>query len=246
MTNRKYFNKLSAIAHWKFSREEAVDIINDYMLLAEDAYMQGDDFMSQIGSPVQAMAQIQGMSRYRLWLLAFGWMFFCMAGLTVELFSYTQNRYWDVFLLATGVMVSVGWFFKAEKGYVYKRPVSKQIIILLLIMTILLCIEWWMFVIGNYSSSLQFADFFRFMILSIGSLSVAIGMLGIVIAKLSDRRWRSIYTVALTVLSNSVFIFSICHDITLDRTIECWYTPYILQGGSIVAIGIFATIISLF
>ena len=57
---------------------------------------------------------------------------------------------------------------------------------------------------------------------------------------------RSVYTVALTVLANSVFIFSICHDITLNRTIDCWYAPYIQQGGSIVAAGMFATIVSLF
>jgi len=246
MIDRKYFNKLSAIAHWRFSRKEAEDIINDYKLLAEDAYMQGDDFLSQIGSPVQAMAQIQGMSNYKLWLLAFGWMFFCMAGLTVDLFSYTQNRYWDVFLLSTGFIVSVGWFLKTEKGYVYKRPISKRTIILLLTMMVLLCIEWLLFIIGNYSSSLQYAKFFRFVILVVGSLSVLIGMFGMVIARLSDRRWRSVYTVALTVLANSVFIFSICHDITLNRTIDCWYAPYIQQGGSIVAAGMFATIVSLF
>ena len=244
MNNHEYLKKLSLIAHWKFSREEAEEIIDDYKLFSAD--MHGDELLTRLGNPSQALVQIQSRTRYSLWLAAFLWMAFCMIGLTIELFSFAQNRYWEAFLLGTGFIISIGWFLKTERGYVYKRPLSKGIPILLLIMLAAICCEWWLFREGNRSSSLQYAKFFRTALLCTGCTSALAGMSGLVMAKLRDRRWRAVYTAALTVLANSVFIFSICHDIHLNRTLQGWWSVYILPGGCIAAAGLFAAIISLF
>lgn len=50
MNADQYLKEISARVHWKFSRQDADEIVNDYKALLTDAESRTDDFVSALGT----------------------------------------------------------------------------------------------------------------------------------------------------------------------------------------------------
>ncbi len=241
MDYERYLKKLSRNVHWKFPRKEAEDIVNDYRALLSDSQMHMEDLLPDIGTPFQAVRHLGNHSSYKLWIVVFALMLFCLAGLVFELYSSSQNRHWDAFLLSIGLIVPVVWFWRTEKGYRYHDSIPLVIPALIFVMAALLIFGCQLFRSVDHSPSVQIANWFRLIVKTIGLLTLFPAVAGLILAKLRDRRWCALYTAALTVLAGSVFLFSILHDINLDKSILSWWVPYLWKGGFTIFAGFLAT-----
>ena len=165
---------------------------------------------------------------------------FCILGLTLELFSWKQNRAVDDILLVSGLISTIFWcrYTYNERNRPYLSNQKQVIGLCGGITAILICFESALIWYGSYvSSSLPYADFVHTTICGIGIFATLVGVLGLLI---TNTRYHSdgilLCIFSLTVLGASVFSLSICHDTTLDRSIKLWWIPYLLkEGGFLIA-----------
>ncbi len=244
----RYLLKISIFAHWKFQKQEADDIVNDYNVLLMNSVENNDDFFFT-NSPAQAIHQLGNPTSYKLWIMLFVLTLVCISGLLVELFSNSQHRLWDAGLFGVGLIAPTVWFRYTERDYRYQKSAYPLIAIFLFMIIVVLYCECQMIhayyslveVKAAKSSLLQAAKELYFVVKSVGTFSATISIIGLVLAKLHDRRWCAVYTAALTVLSGSVFLFSILHDIHLDKTVSTWWIPYLWKGGTMILTGTLST-----
>ena len=245
MNADQYLKKISARVHWKFSRRDADEIVDDYKALLTDAEARKDDFISALGTPSQAASHLEAPSGYRLWLAAFILMLSCAALLFLEMYSFSQNTHWNTLLLVLGLAVPIIWFWRTEKGYRYHAPLSPAIPALLLLMAAAVCLECLLFRSVSRSLSRQTAKLLHLILKSAGNFSLFAAAAGIILAKLRDRRWRAVYAAALTTLAVSVFLFSILRSMSLDTSSASWWIPYLRECVLIALTGTLATLLSL-
>ena len=71
-----------------------------------------------------------------------------------------------------------------------------------------------------------------------GTSAAILGGWGLVKARISDRRWRSLYILGLTVLAECVLILSVCVSINLDACSPHWWTSFAVDCSILGLIGL--------
>ncbi len=127
MNADQYLKEISARVHWKFSRQDADEIVDDYKALLTDAESRTDDFVSALGTPSEAVRHLEAPSGYRLWLAACILMLSCVALLFLNLHFSSQDRHLLAVLLVPGFITPIIWFWLTENGYRYHKPPSPAI-----------------------------------------------------------------------------------------------------------------------
>ena len=242
MNADQYLKEISARVHWKFSRQDADEIVNDYKALLTDAESRTDDFVSALGTPSEAVRHLEAPSGYRLWLAACILMLSCVALLFLNLHFSSQDRHLLAVLLVPGFITPIIWFWLTENGYRYHKPPSPAILALLSLMAAAVCLDCLLFKYVGRTLSQQTAKLLYFLLQIAGGFSLLAGAAGVILAKLRDRRWRAVYTAALTTLAVSAFLCSILRSMSLDLSVASWWVPYLWRFVLIAFAVKFATI----
>lgn len=75
---RDYISRLAFLARWRFSTEEAEDIISDYREMIANEPGTDGELVQRFGTPWTALKQIPGMGINRMWLAIFALSFVCL------------------------------------------------------------------------------------------------------------------------------------------------------------------------
>lgn len=78
-----------------------------------------------------------------------------------------------------------------------------------------------------------------------GTVATIFGLFGLVNARLSDRRWCSLYIMGLTILAECVFVLALLVNMSLDTASAGWWVPYVTNLGVMGIVGLIGVGISL-
>lgn len=80
-----------------------------------------------------------------------------------------------------------------------------------------------------------------FVFLLVCLVSGALALLGLVLARVQDRRWRALYILGLTVLALCLLVMSALHSMSLEMLEGNWKRAYQIQGTLTALAGLIAT-----
>lgn len=262
---RDYLARLSRAARWYLPAAEAAEVLEDYREIVEGR--SEEELRRDLGTPRAAMKQLAQPKAYRRWLAVFAGLAVCVvlpsADVVWSEISQQLIRLFDIWLfvggiaqtsryaewmLPLGTVLALAWFQRNGRK---EQALSKWIVPLLLLL--LLGIAW-----ASFLGWLVFAQqwdllnslfpenswWLRF---SLGLYSLAAGvtgMLGLVKARLTDRRWRAVYVLGLTGAAACVFVWKLFSSMILDFS-SGWQAPLITRYIFILLVGLLGTGVSL-
>lgn len=246
MDKQTYFKKLSRQVFWRLPQTEAEEVLGDYReILVQRPVEEGASLVEELGTPLQAARLVADPKPYRRWLTAFGVMAGCLLIPLLLLLRTNFYRYpigLMAVLFALGMAVCLLWFRPRRKAG--REPFPRGLLALLAWSFVLLAAAaavtasiaagaWKTLPLEWYGRSIQAV------LWCLGGAATAVGLLGLVKARVADRRWRALYVLALTVLVECVLITAILHS--LDGSVTGWWRAYAIQLGAIGAAGLAGT-----
>lgn len=212
---RDPWSRFSFWVRWWYPREEAQEILSDYAEFPDP----------DLSRPLRIVRDL-GLSRgCWSWLAAFCVQAACLLLPAVWLFRSAHHASLTCLLSVLGVVLSLIWFQSGEKE---KFP-SRIIPVLLLELALLgaaggllagVIITPWSFV--------GFGRRFSWFFLAIGLFGAVLGLCGLIKARVSDRRWRAVYSLGLTVLVLCTVALSMLHSMNLSE--GSWWIPYVRRA----------------
>lgn len=253
MNKQIFLKKFSRTLRWRLPKSEADEVLADYDEIFLHNFEESKDVSIQkLGEPVQAAKLLSNPKVYYQWLAVFGIMTFCLLLpefllLRASFYHYPSILMYILFLL--GLAVSIVWF-RPEHGENRKAPVPKRLLPMLLGLivmtivtaTIIVCLV--MKVCGLIPHSLH-GNIARWALQLTGTIAASFGLFGLIKARLSDRRWRSLYVMGLTVLVECVLVLALLGSMSLDTSSVYWWVPYITNFGIVGVIGLMGMGVSL-
>lgn len=243
----KYLDKLSRIAHWELSKEEAADIMNDYREMFEESLSSNEKISYE--NPYQVIKGLRDNKQYFSWLLVFIVMITCLLSIGICLFfkQYYFELVFVMYILAQGF--STFYFRMVDKGKL-SDPCPRKLILLLGVEVFLLLI-----ILGisnelycefsinislfkNIVTPQDIGKITAFMIQIIAVILTVISKFSLYKAKISDRRWRALYSFGITVVTLCVLIFSNLYDTDLSGTQSVWYPVITFLATGCVITGV--------
>lgn len=222
LTKEKYLKQFSRAARWRLPPQESEDAISDYRELIFQEERDETRLAEELGDPVQAAHLLTDVKTYRRWLkvfavLAFG--LFLLAkwawmGWTSIRFSFAEEWWYPVWVMAAGLALSLYWFKRHGQKY---GPMSKLLLLTLVLVLLagggLLYGIWTVSDIRLYEQTADNAWHLRQQVYLVvtammyaGVLSALAGLAGLVLAKCRDRRWLALYILCLTLAAMIGFV----------------------------------------
>lgn len=145
-------------------------------------------------------------------------------------------------LLVTGTAISLVWF-RPARGCRKKNALPKGLVPALLLLAMLalaaaLILSGLAAGIWRSLSPSSYGRTAFWTLLLAGTSAAILGGWGLVKARISDRRWRSLYILGLTVLAECVLILSVCVSINLDACSPHWWTSFAVDCSILGLIGL--------
>ncbi len=264
---RDYLSRLGRATRWYLPPAEAAEVLEDYRELIEAEPRSEDALLRDVGSPREAARRLAQPKVYRRWLAVFGILSVCLllpgadavvSGLSFTLYCLFRVYFlWEgigntaqfaVVLFPLGTVLAVAWFQRGgEKGETLPRGIVPLLTVPLLGMAWVWFLAWVVLAERFDVIGFLFPRLGRLVSATLALcilLEAAVGMFGLVKARLGDRRWRAVYVWGLTGAVLSIFLWSMLTSMTLDFSAG-WQIPYILRIVSITAIGFMGTGVSL-
>lgn len=243
LTREQYLKKFSRAARWRLPPQESEEAIADYRELIFREERDESKLVEELGEPVQAAHLLTDVQTYRRWLkvfavLAFG--LFLLAKWSWTGLPFVQFSSWDwgifgegwrgIAVMAVGLVLSLYWFRRHGQK---NGPLSKWLVLVLAAVLIfgavVLGVSWYTLgpeFLATFSglpyeqyigtSAARQITLFQELIINGGTFCPFIALAGLVLAKCYDRRWLSLYTLALTVAALCFVLESWIHGIDLD------------------------------
>lgn len=253
MNKQSFLRRFSRALRWRLPESEADEVLADYDEIFSHHFEENKDVSIQkLGEPVQAAKLLSNPKVYCRWLAVFGIMTFCLLLpefllLRASFYHYPSILMDILFLL--GLAVSMVWF-RPGYGENQKSPVPKGVLPMLLSLmamtiaaaSIMVCLTMkaWEFIPFSLYGNIA-----RWAVRLIGTIAAASGLFGLIKARLSDRRWRSLYVMGLTALVECVLVLALLVSMSLDKTSIYWWIPYITNFGIVGVIGLMGVGVSL-
>lgn len=263
---RDYLSRLSRAARWYLSPAEAAEVLEDYREIVEGR--SEEELRREVGSPRETARRLAQPKAYRRWLAVFAVLAACVvlpsADAVLSEISQQLIRLFDIWFLPGGIaqtsryaewmlplgtVLAFAWFQRNGR----KEPTLPKWVVPLLIF-LLLGIAWvsflgWVLFAEQWDLLNSLFPEERVWVhrLTLGLDALAagvIGMLGLVKARLGDRRWRAVYVLGLTGAAACVFVWKLFSSMTLDFS-SGWQTPLLLRYGFITIVGLLGTGVSL-
>lgn len=237
LTPEKYLAKFSRAVRWRLPPREAEDAISDYRELLFQEERDKNRLVEELGEPAQAAHLLADIRTYRRWLavftvLVFG--LFLLAKWSLTAWASVRFQAWDygmfgegwraIAVMAVGLPLSLIWF----RRYGQKSgPVPKY---LLLALAVVLAVGCWLMWRLWYASGLCASGLSPYVALEvarqahevnvgamyIGLLSALTGVVGLVLARCSDRRWLALYILTLTLAAACTYTVFVMHAMDLE------------------------------
>lgn len=253
MNKQTYLKKFSRIVRWKMPKSEADAILTDYEEMFSEYSGENEEIpIQEFGEPAQAAKLLSEPRSYYRWLSVFGVMTFCLLFSTFLLFRASFNDYSIIFLYSVfllGAAISLIWFRPRHRED-RQLPFPKRLFLMLLVLLVLvvavavimagLILKVWAFnPSGLYGRVAYWA------LLLAGTVATIFGLFGLVNARLSDRRWCSLYVMSLTTLAECVLVIALLVNMSLDTASAGWWVPCATNLGVIGMAGLISVGISL-
>lgn len=260
-TRHSYLNRLTWAARWQLPPKEAAEVAADYAdLLAGDGRTE-EALMQEVGAPWRAVRLVRPPKSYGRWLIVFALLSACLAlPLYWLLVWYTptlsgvqwSSFIFGLFFLGAGLGLSLFWFGRQGQREQGGLPLSWYACMAGLLV-LLACV--WGLTYCCFSPKLlewaarwrpaQVGQTIHAGLKLIGLLAALAGLLGAVLARLTDRRWRAVYVLGLTVLLMALLLYSVLTSMDLTTTGELWWFPYLWRMALLTAAGLAGTGVSL-
>ncbi len=254
MEQNVYLKKFSHALHWRLPKSEADDILADYNELLSQHLKDDQDFPAEkMGDPVQAARMLSNSKAYHRWLAVFGVLALCL--LVCE-FLLLRSRFSSLsgtithILYMVGGAAAFGWFFPRRRES-RRSPFPKGLLPAVLGMLVLsaavgaivfFCLTkttWALIPAALHGRVVQWVLWL------IGTGSALLAAFGLIQARLSDRRWCSLYIMGLTLLTECVLVLMLLTSMSLDTSSFHWWMPYLLDFSLTGGIGLAAAGVSL-
>lgn len=239
MDKQTYLKQFSRTVRWRLPKSEADEVLADYdEMLSQFCGEHKDMPIQELGAPTQAAKLLSEPKTYYRWLAVFGVMVFCLLLsefllLRANFSHYPSGLIYTLFIL--GSAVSLIWF-RPRRGEDRKSPVPKGLLPMLLGLLIVvvaaavimagLIIQDWEFIPPELYGRIAYGT-----LLLAGTAATIFGLFGLIKARLSDRRWCSLYVMGLTGLAECVLVLALLvSTAVLPAT---WPAPYFYNLGII-------------
>ncbi len=217
---RDYLSRLAWSARWYLPPAEAREVLEDYREILGGRPQE--ELVQDLGSPGAAVRRLVQPKAYRRWLAVFTVLALCVllpaAGLLLRRYLWRLDIGWDLtpfagafFLL--GTMLALAWSRRegVREGRALPRGAAAMLALLLAGVVWAWCMVW---LVLAWSPPLS--EFLERASLSPRRLVSALhwtcwaaallGVFGAVKARTADRRWASVYLLALTKTTLSLYI----------------------------------------
>ena len=262
------FTRLTYAARWRMPPAEAEELLSDYREILEENPRTEEELLKELGRPEEAVRLAAQPGDYCRWLGIFAAMVLCL--LLPALVTLIPGAWWlfgtafpdlsvEVVLLLAGIALSTAYFQKREKGVF-----PKLLPVLMLLLLVLYAVPgWWAFQVlsSGGAPSLDWLQrilakdslYFPWVgqavhtaFILVGIAAAVLGLWGLIKARVADRRWRALYTLALTVgaLVCTTLLLLGGMDISSDGYMTDWYNVF-HRCKLIAVIGLIGTGVSL-
>lgn len=243
MSKAEYLQRVSRLAHWRFTKEEADEIVADYQQLLDQRQGSDAELIGELGSPAHAVGYLVPSGEYLRWLAAFGTMVLCLGLMVALLFFRQSHPRVAVTIFALGLGLSLVWFGRGART---GRRLPKGQVLLLLLPALCagaagLAIAYLALGPALDIPAAWYGGALRWVLRLAGGVTGLLGLLGLVRARLEDRRWRALYALCLTVAVLCVITLSLFQR--MDDIIP--WTAYLWSGVGAAAVGLTVTGLSL-
>ena len=228
MNREIYIRQFSRLIHWYLPEHEAEDVISDYKeFFVQDAPDREEELAHKLGSPLHAVQALAEPKEYRRWLAVFSILLLCLLLPEIMLLmpSLLTASSIPSFLLLLCPMVLAMFFFrpgrtrpKADRP-AFPRKLAAALLSLLL-MSFVFCAALAGMAMGGCSflSPADYGTLSRWILCLWGSAAAILGTAGLIQARVSSYRWRSLYILSLTVLAEALFLTQILCNLSLDAS----------------------------
>lgn len=261
---RDYLSRLKRAARWYLPPAEAAEVLEDYREIV--AGRSEEELRREVGTPQETARRLAQPKAYRRWLAVFAFLTAPVVVLTVDeviselsqclyhlwgvaffINGFTWSSFLASLLLPVGAVVSLVWFQRnGRKG----QGLPKR---MMLFFPINLVGMAWVWFITWAVLELRF-DMIDFLfpnrtwlvhltlILDI-LVAGATSLIGLIKARLEDRRWRAVYVWGLMGIVLNIFLWKLMTSINL--TDGYWQGPYWMRLVFITLVGLVGTGVSL-
>lgn len=208
MDQQTYMKKFSRLVRWRLPKQEADAVVSDYAEMVSQAVAEkGEAYIRDLGEPAQAAQMLTERKAYVRWLAAFLVLAVCLLApeaLLLRASFYRQPLVSMAVCLVLGMVVSIALFHRRRESGAARLP--KGLLLSLLGLGITLAAvgavlgslawgAWKHWPLEWYGPTAMWA------LRLAGTAAAAAGLIGLVQARIRDRRWSALYVMALTLLA---------------------------------------------
>ena len=246
MKHTTYLQLLRRAVRWRLPPAEAEDVLSDYAEM-----LTGADDALMMEAPASVARSLTDAKGYRRWLTAFGGMALCLVlhAYWVLLPSYWNGQLWfPLILFSLGAGGALFWFAPQSKRAKTPLPRGLRPAIVGLLVLTLLCAGVIAALAMQWLHALPPAWYGRtaHAALTLTALAAtAAGVCGLVGARLTDRRWRALYVLALLVAADCALVLFTLRGMDPGVRDSLWLTRSLLRLGAFNLAGLAATGVAL-
>ncbi len=254
--SQDYFTRLSRSAKWYLPPAEAAEVLEDYREIVEGR--SREELRRDLGTPRAAVKQLAQPKAYRRWLAVFLGLSACVLlpaagvvrGELSWLFGLFLNdimqtpRYAEL-MFPLGTVLALVWFRRnGRKEQTLPKWVAPLLILLLLGIAWVSFLAWTLFAERWDLLNALFPEervWLHRLTLGLNALAAGtVGMIGLVKARLADRRWRAVYVLGLTGAVACLFMWKMYTGMFWEFR-PGWQTSYVIRYTVIILVGLLGT-----
>ena len=236
-----YMNRLRRAARWMLPPEDASEVIADYADMA--AGRTDEELLRDMGEPAQAVRQTADEKAYRLWLIFFAAMALC-AVLPGAFGLHGSRRAPYAVLPLAGALLSA-WYWRAKQAGTEAALPKGLLPALSALLGVTAAVQGFLWWIIRYPFRSQpfptqlygwswYMDGFCLLL-------IPVCIVGLVRARMADRRWRALYVLGLTALALTLTLLKALKGLNLDYCNPAELSPYLTAWYVTAAVGLCLT-----
>ncbi|EOS63404.1 hypothetical protein C816_03177 [Oscillibacter sp. 1-3] len=274
MMERDYLSRMSRAARWCLPPAEAAEVLEDYREIAEGrseealrrdlgspweaarqlaqtrAYRRWVAVFAVLAACVllpavlPVLSVLSGMAIFRFQAYGVDWLWW-FPGLCDTIAPFRSGFF------VTGTALALVWFRRGS-GEGRRRTLPKGAVLLLVFLLIGIAFQWlvaWIILAEPAeileAMTYQIADAMRLTMTLDMFVMGAIGMFALVQARMTDRRWRAVYILALAGCILGLSIYALWSSMDVSFGSAGWQARILLQYVAITALGLVGTGVSL-
>ncbi len=254
---RDYFSRLSLWARWYLSKKEAAEVLEDYREIIDGR--SEEELRRDIGRPKDAVCCLVQPAVYQRWLKVFAVLSAAVLIPAVSPFFHHRMFWWNIpyavnqipeaMLLAVWIL-SFLWF-RQNGGRTAAFP--KAVLLWMLVPAAGMVWAWYIASAALYQLTVLrdyliqhplLGQGIHLTLLWSGLAMGLVSLLGLIKARLGDRRWRALYVFGLTGTLLNLSVWAFLTSMNLDVH-PGWQTPILIRCMSITVLGLAGTAVSL-